>query len=441
MVKKYPALLLVAVGLLLFVCGATYFRTTAAPAAQPGKAGGDKAAMRQAEPPVDGWYVCADLGIGPVPGLPDPRQRLSLCHSGGWQVSAYCEQPDRPAPPLGEVCTRVNADTYDCGAGFQRLVEYLILATPSPTPTASTTPTTTPTVTASPTPTTTPTATRGPSVTPTVSATPVTATVTPRGPTGGRGFLSYGEFLRFKQAQNQVHTQVRAAAPPPPIPTVPIEQAPHLIFLPNVASTGFNPAASPLNEIDFQDPTRLIRIRITPPDRRVNHGKPIWISFYPAQRCDFGDHRGCVVTYPNASGAQNVLISVHSGVGGEGQALRNAVEGTSYTGAGLSLRQVLANLNHLSGATVTIQQGDLKVTGLRLEALARVPSKSVGEYFDSPASAALGMAAGFNPGLAAYTTAGQPLLLFETCGWQVAGEPLGRGASAASASVYLGVIR
>jgi hypothetical protein len=213
------------------------------------------------------------------------------------------------------------------------------------------------------------------------------------------------------------------------------------IYLPSIASSYLDPVASPLSLINFQDPFQRIRIRITPPDRRVNRGKPILISFYPAQTCLFGDQRGCVTEYQNSSGIQNVLVSVHSGVGGEGQAFRHALEGTTYTGAKLSLKQIRANLAHLAGAAVTIEQGDRLVSGLTLLVVQRIPPAGAGAYFDAPIQSALAQGAGFNPALNNYLDTGRPLLIFETCGWQVPGEALKKGANSTSASVYFGVIR
>ena len=79
--------------------------------------------------PVKGWVICKDLGIGPVPGLPDSRQRLKLCHPSGWEVKTYCTLPNYPAPKLGATCTR-NGDIYTCGSSVQQLREYVVIATP-----------------------------------------------------------------------------------------------------------------------------------------------------------------------------------------------------------------------------------------------------------------------------------------------------------------------
>jgi hypothetical protein len=144
--------------------------------------------------PVNNWYVCANLGIGPVPGLPDPRQRFKVCQDTGWEIYAYCIQPNIPAPTLGTICSLINDQTLFCGAGVQSLREYRILQTPAavtetptltPSPTATNTETPTPTNTATITPTNTPTLTP----TPRISATPRVAS-TPRPRPGGEGNLS-----------------------------------------------------------------------------------------------------------------------------------------------------------------------------------------------------------------------------------------------------------
>ena len=105
-----------------------------------------RAAQLFAPKPVDGWVVCRDLGIGDVPGVPDPRQRLQLCHEEGWTVNTYCTQPGLPVPPLGRSCTRIGEEKYQCGANNQLLREYHILATPvnTPAPNATATQTHTP---------------------------------------------------------------------------------------------------------------------------------------------------------------------------------------------------------------------------------------------------------------------------------------------------------
>jgi hypothetical protein len=154
----------------------------------------EQASVILAPKPINNWYVCANLGFGPVPGLPDPRQRFKVCHDSGWEIYAYCIEPNVPAPTLGTVCSLINDQTFFCGAGVQSLQEYRILQTPAastgtpsltPSPTATNTATPTPTNTATLTPTQTSTLTP----TPPNSATPRAAS-TPRPRPGGQGNLA-----------------------------------------------------------------------------------------------------------------------------------------------------------------------------------------------------------------------------------------------------------
>jgi hypothetical protein len=127
--------------------------------------------------PVNKWKVCRDLGVGPVPGVPGPRQRFKLCHPQGWEVKAYCTDPSRPAPTVGTLCTR-QGNTYFCGNAVQPMRLYVIVATPGPTETPLPTLTATPTVTPTAPP------TLPPTVTPTASptSTPSLPTSTPAAP-------------------------------------------------------------------------------------------------------------------------------------------------------------------------------------------------------------------------------------------------------------------
>lgn len=138
--------------------------------------------------PVYNWHVCGDLGIGFVPGI-GMRAQFLLCHNQGWELQAYCLQPALPAPEIGTVCSRVNEDTFWCGAGFQNLREFRILQAPTPTPTI--TPTFTPTPT--------PTSTSTPTITLTPT-TPVSPTPTPTRPPrpGGSGSIEWlGMFVAY----------------------------------------------------------------------------------------------------------------------------------------------------------------------------------------------------------------------------------------------------
>jgi hypothetical protein len=127
--------------------------------------------------PVHGWTVCADLGVGPVPGLPASVQRLRLCQGSGWEVQAYCLNPQQPAPALGSACSMLNDTDFWCGDSVQQLRNYQLLQTPAPssTPLPSSTPSPLPSPTATVTPL--------PSLTPTLPLPSETVEVTP--PSGG----------------------------------------------------------------------------------------------------------------------------------------------------------------------------------------------------------------------------------------------------------------
>ncbi len=124
--------------------------------------------------PKYGWYVCQDLGIGPIPDA-NPAQRFILCHPGGWALYAYCIDQSKPTPPIGTICEMIDEDTFWCEDPYQPLKIYEISTTPTPTltitPTSTHTPTFTPTHTSTHTPTSTAT------ITPTITST-WTATVT-----------------------------------------------------------------------------------------------------------------------------------------------------------------------------------------------------------------------------------------------------------------------
>jgi hypothetical protein len=120
--------------------------------------------LSQVSLPTDGWTLCIDLGVGPVPGQAGNLQRVQMCHASGWQVQAFCLEPNKPVPPVNTLCSMVSSTDFWCGDTFQQLREFQIVVTPqADTPT----PSFTPTATATATPTVTAT---GPTLTPRVTA-------------------------------------------------------------------------------------------------------------------------------------------------------------------------------------------------------------------------------------------------------------------------------
>jgi hypothetical protein len=192
--------------------------------------------------------------------------------------------------------------------------------------------------------------------------------------------------------------------------------------------------------INFQDGSSRVLIEITPPSKKVNGGKPIRISFLPGDQCEFGDKHACVFSYRSSAQANIIFLTIHSGVGGEGQKLRHAIEGTGINQAGLNLRRVLENLEALEGAAVSLHQSELSVSGLQVHALSRIPPKKIHPYFNLPVEQALDYAASLDETLLPAVLAAQPLIVLETCGWKMPGEPWAKDVTDTTGSIYLGII-
>jgi len=134
--------------------------------------------------PEFGWTVCADFGVGLVPGLGEYRQRFDLCNGAGWRIQAYCLDPGVEAHPIGMICS-LTGGVFWCGDNVQELKEYLIIETPVPVViTLTPTPTATETVTLTATSTNTPTPSQTPSATPTAIATETLISVASMTPAG-----------------------------------------------------------------------------------------------------------------------------------------------------------------------------------------------------------------------------------------------------------------
>lgn len=395
--------------------------------------------------PVYEWYVCEVLGEGPVPGVPEPRLRFRVCHDEGWQILAYCLQPNWPAPEVGASCALIDSDTFWCGEGIQNLRQYALLQTPTPSP--SPTPLITPTYTPTPTPTLAP-ATATPSTPlPTQTTSPIAATATPtsvpsaptqpaatpisRPSPGGSGLL---EWLWRRLAL------LRAT----PTPFQPLAYTPTPEDPPSqVSPTADTPSQAEdiFAAIDFNNPWERIRIKVYPPDRRVNKGKPIVIAFRPGNTCDYRDHTACVNSFTAEAGGRITYLTIHSGVGAEAEPFRQAVEGMGFDQAVYSLRQVQEHLRALEGAKVEIVQGETTLRGLTLAGAGRIPPTRLMDYLNSALPDALEMAALINPSLSGSLNPSQPLVIFETCGWKMPGEPWLPGITSTNASLYLGVIQ
>jgi hypothetical protein len=202
-----------------------------------------------------------------------------------------------------------------------------------------------------------------------------------------------------------------------------------------------NPPSLDFYRIDFANQRKRVSIQIHPTSTQVNLGRPIAISFYPGNTCIFGDQHACINVFRTTGMQQVIFITVHSGVGGEGQAFRHAVEGSGLNQAAFTRKQVQADLKTLQGASVKISQGKKTVEGFELVALTRIPAQYVDAYFALPVEEALELAESLDPAFAAQIHPSLPLAVFETCGWKMPGEPWAPGVTATTGSVYLGAIQ
>jgi hypothetical protein len=165
----------------------------------------------------------------------------------------------------------------------------------------------------------------------------------------------------------------------------------------------------------------------------VNGGLPVDVHFQAGARCAFEDHRACVTPH---FGGRVLLITIHSGVGGEGQPLRHALEGTGLNRAGLALAQVQANLAALRGAPAQVEQGGAIYAG-SVAAAARVPASLVDFYYSRPVEEALEAFARVDPGLQMALESQRPLILIETCAWKHPEEAWAPGVTDTTGGVYL----
>ncbi len=216
---------------------------------------------------------------------------------------------------------------------------------------------------------------------------------------------------------------------PAEMAAVPAEEPP----APDLASEHFF-------EVDFGNSTDWVQIQITAVDESIGRDGSIQISFIPGPTCNFGDSHACVNIHPNA-GQNLIFLTIHSGVGGEGQAFRHAIEGTGINRAGYSLERVNENLQGLTGAAVAIQQGGQKSEGYSLAGVSRIHPSHVQDYLNMPVEQAYQYALQLDPALADSIDPQRPVLVFETCGWRMPGESWYPGITATTGSIYVAVIQ
>lgn len=251
--------------------------------------------------------------------------------------------------------------------------------------------------------------------------------------------------IRIVRAENPPPPAVAAAAPArlastlTPTPFQPAQPTP--TSLPAATAvptpTPTSPPAPHFAEALLSDSTALTTLEIDPGES-VNQGRPILLSFLPGPACDFGTGAACLSRHQHGD---LVMLTIHSGLGGQGENFRRAVEGTGLDSAFFSLARIHANLEALRGAPARLTGGSGTLEGLELVGVARVPPERLQEYFSLPGDAALALAAEYDPQVKAALDSGEQLLAFEVCGWAVPGEAWAPGVSATSASIYVGFIR
>lgn len=183
--------------------------------------------------------------------------------------------------------------------------------------------------------------------------------------------------------------------------------------------------------MDFTGGRERITVAVAAPEL------PIQVDFRPGWPCAYIDQTACVGQYADGF-APVLLATVHSGVGGDGQPLRHALEGTGWNSAGLPLVEISANLVKLRGAPVTIRQAGIQVDGLWIITALRVPPEGLGRYLSQPVTTSLAEFAQSDPFLA--EALGEPLLVIETCGWRHLEEAGRWPVDDTTGSIYLLVI-
>jgi hypothetical protein len=191
--------------------------------------------------------------------------------------------------------------------------------------------------------------------------------------------------------------------------------------------------------VDFEGGAGPITIVVDPKKSQNSFENPIKIKFLPGDHCIFGDGHGCVSQFTSPGGSKIIFVSVHSGMGGEADALRDLFEGTGINRALYKKNEVQHNLKTLKGSEIRVKQGDQKITGLALQGVARISPEYYLTYTALPAQEALDFAIrrlSLDPELFK-----QDLLIIETCGWRLPDELEVEGLKDTSSSVYLAFVQ
>lgn len=187
-------------------------------------------------------------------------------------------------------------------------------------------------------------------------------------------------------------------------------------------------------DLNIQDGGEWIDLWIQSGNGNFYNGHPLNVGFYPGSGCNFGDRRACSSLHDQG---RVLLFTIHSGVGGEAQALRSAIEGTGLNRAGFSLAETAQQLENMIGAEVVIQQGGWTGRDYQIEAAVRIPPEDLATYFSLPFMDAVDWAAQSDPRLDQLVQGEGAVLFIETCGWRMAGEAWAPLVNDTTGSIYL----
>jgi hypothetical protein len=196
---------------------------------------------------------------------------------------------------------------------------------------------------------------------------------------------------------------------------------------------------SPLSFFDFSPQSGQISMTIAPQRGVSTSNNSVNLSFIPDHECIYGEGRACIYNFVASDRIKVTFISAHSGTGGEGEPFRDLIEGTGINTGLFTAKQVANNTQTLIGADVSIKQGGLEVSGLKLVAIARIPPEQLDTYFSLPIEHTLDFAieiGALNP-----KVLNKNIFVFETCGWHLPGERNNPNFPNASQSIYLGIIQ
>ncbi len=227
------------------------------------------------------------------------------------------------------------------------------------------------------------------------------------------------------------------SAPPAAITATPFLPVPPTATLIGVPVTASETASTPAPDLaidhwwglDFSVEAQPVRVGFD-----LNEPSPLAISFRTGWPCEYNDHRACAGIY-SAGSAPVLLLTVHSGLWGEAEPLRDHLEGMGINRAALPLEQIRQNLLDLRGLPVTLEQGEKVVSDLKVLAAVRITPDRLDRYFALQIPDALRLAAGLEPDFA--DALDDPVLMIETCGWRHPDEAWLPGLSDTSASIYL----